>query len=110
MKVDYDQTGYVGMQPEIAASFPHHKPVLQAGDVLLFNQKAPHRASPNLADRVRYSYDLRYEAIDSDTAVGRKYGFIAQSDLDPGQVTPMAEWVRKRDLYLQWFEQTQGRK
>jgi phytanoyl-CoA hydroxylase len=109
-KVNYDETGYVGMRPEIAEQFPHHKISMEAGDILLFNQKAPHQASLNHADRVRFSYDLRYEAIESDTAVGRKYGFIARSLRDPSLETTMADWVRKRDLYLEWFGETKGRK
>jgi|GEM_PF-826106 len=107
-KVEFETTGYVGMRPEEAAKYKHHPMRMEQGDVLAFNQKTPHRASPNTADRIRYSYDLRYEATEGATPVGDKYGFIAQSLTDPGSVTPVEEWIKKRDAYLAWFDQTGG--
>ncbi len=106
----YHETTYVGMPPEEAEKHPHHIVSMAPGDILLFNQKAPHGVRPNNADWIRYSYDLRYEATEGASAVGTKYGFVAQSKIKPSSVTPVKEWIQKRDAYLEWFEQTGGQK
>jgi len=110
VKDDYDETSYVGMRPQDAENYPHRPMPMSPGDILLFTQKTPHAVMPNEADHVRYSYDLRYEATGDATAVGAKYGFVARSLADPSSVTPAAEWVKKRDAYLAWFEKTGGKK
>lgn len=106
----YAVTSYVGMPPEEAEKYPHHIVPMTPGDILLFNQKTPHGVRPNNADWIRYSYDLRYEATEGASAVGAKYGFVAQSKVNPGSVTSVEEWTKKRDAYLEWFKQTGGQK
>jgi phytanoyl-CoA hydroxylase len=93
---DYERTGWIGLSPDEVARYPHYAPVMQPGDLLFFDQRTPHGAAPMLADRTRWSFDLRYESADATTVVGRKFGFRAQSVREPASVTPLDTWVKKR--------------
>jgi phytanoyl-CoA hydroxylase len=93
---DYARTGWIGLSPEAIARYPHFAPSLSPGDLLVFDQRTPHGAAPMLADRTRWSFDLRYESTDASTVVGRKFGFRARSARDPQSVTPPEVWTQKR--------------
>ena len=99
---DYDNTGFLGMDQDLANSFPKEQFYMNAGDALALSQINLHKASNNLANQMRYSYDIRYEATATRTTVGKKYGFIAQSLEDPDSETPMNEWVKRRELFINW--------
>ena len=52
-------------------------------DVILFHKEIPHRSTPNLTDRVRWSIDLRYQK--TGTPTGRPFhpDFVARSRANP---------------------------
>jgi len=93
---DYEQTGFFGLAPEDVARYPHVCEAMVPGDALVFDQRTPHGAEPNRAERIRWSIDVRYEATATATVVGRKYGFVVQSRKDPASETPLADWLAKR--------------
>ncbi len=76
---DYENTGFFGLMPEDIARFPKVSEPMAPGDVLIFDQRTPHGAEPNEAERIRWSIDVRYEATATATVVGRKFGFVAQA-------------------------------
>ncbi len=67
---------------------------MERGDALCFTQLTPHRALPNRGDAVRWSMDLRYEATETATESGKKFGFVARS-AQPGAVMGETEWLAK---------------
>lgn len=100
--LDYDNTGFLGMDQELANTFKKEQFKMNPGDVLALSQINLHKASENNSNRMRYSYDIRYEHTHSRTTVGDKYGFIAQSIENPESETPMQEWVQRRELFINW--------
>ena len=56
---------------------------MQAGDVLFMNKLTIHSSLPNVSDRIRWSFDLRYNP--AGKATGRPWfpGFIARSRSNP---------------------------
>lgn len=56
---------------------------MKRGDVLFLHRRLCHGSLPNVSDRVRWSFDLRYNPIDQPT--GRKAfpGFVARSRANP---------------------------
>ncbi len=91
---DFSTTGYLGLSPADIARYPKICEPMQQGDVLLFNQRTPHGAAPNVADRIRWSVDIRYEATSTATVVGRRFGFVVQSG-DTSTVTPYEDWAER---------------
>lgn len=49
---------------------------LKRGDLLIMNAKLPHRALPNLTEKIRWSIDVRYEGLEKPEQEQRNYGFI----------------------------------
>lgn len=92
---DYKNTGYLGLSPEEIARYPHVCEPMTPGDALIFDQRTAHGTRPNLADHVRWSIDIRYEATASATGLGRVYGFVAQSRTDPESETSLEVWLEK---------------
>ena len=56
---------------------------MDKGDVLLMDKQTPHRSTPNNADMVRWSMDLRYQQ--TGTPTGRPFhpDFVARSRSNP---------------------------
>jgi phytanoyl-CoA hydroxylase len=96
---NYDdaETGFVGLSPEDRKNLVGRSVEMDAGDVLCFTQRMPHRALSNQSDTVRWSMDVRYEATTNATESGKKQGFIARSPSDPQQVLPFEAWMHKWD-------------
>ena len=88
---NYDDTGFFGLLPEDIARFPKLCEPMAEGDMLIFDQRTPHGAEPNLAERIRWSIDIRYEATATATIVGRRFGFVVQS-ADPARTTSFEAW------------------
>ena len=88
---DYKKTGFLGLTPESIARFPHYSEAMALGDLLIFNQRTPHAANPNRAERIRWSIDVRYEANKNATLIGRKYGFVVQNS-DKAKETSFESW------------------
>ena len=72
---------------------------MDKGDVLLMDKQTPHRSTPNNADTVRWSMDLRYQK--TGTPTGRPFypDFVARSRSNPAsELRDYDEWCR------QWIE------
>ncbi len=93
---DYERTGFLRIPPADVARHTALPMRMSPGDILLFNQRTPHGAAPNMIDRIRWSVDIRYEASAGATVVGQKYGFVAQSLADPASETSLAAWLQKQ--------------
>lgn len=91
---DYENTGFFGLTPEDVARFPKVSEPMAPGDALIFNQRTPHGAEPNQAERIRWSIDVRYEATTTATVVGRKFGFVVQSR-NPEAETSYEAWAKR---------------
>jgi phytanoyl-CoA hydroxylase len=95
---DFERTGFLRILPADMARFTPLPMRMAPGDILLFNQRTPHGAAPNLVERIRWSVDIRFEATATATVVGKKYGFVAQSLSDPASETSLADWLKKRQV------------
>jgi phytanoyl-CoA hydroxylase len=93
---DYKRTGFIGIAPEIIARHTIVPILMGPGDALIFTQLTPHGALRNIRDHVRWSLDVRYEATATATPSGGKFGFIAQSRTNPQSVTPVEDWIARR--------------
>jgi ectoine hydroxylase-related dioxygenase (phytanoyl-CoA dioxygenase family) len=74
---------------------------MRAGSVLLMHKHTPHSSSRNTTDGVRWSIDLRYQAV--GTATGRPFhpAFVARSRRDPQlELTDYHEWCRQWEAAL----------
>jgi ectoine hydroxylase-related dioxygenase (phytanoyl-CoA dioxygenase family) len=76
-----------------------HKPIvtlpMRKGSVLLMHKHTPHSSGRNTTDEVRWSIDLRYQAV--GTATGRPFhpAFVVRSQRNPESVlTDYVEWCR----------------
>jgi hypothetical protein len=67
-------------------------PMLKRGGLIGFTHLSVHRGTPNRANRIRWSVDVRYEANDGATPFGRRFGFVASS--------PSGRY--SEDTYEQW--------
>ncbi|MEZ4732488.1 MAG: phytanoyl-CoA dioxygenase family protein [Caldilineaceae bacterium] len=74
-----------------------HRPIvtlpMRKGSVLLMHKHTPHSSSRNTTDTVRWSMDLRYQAV--GTATGRPFypAFVVRSQANPAAVlTDYAAW------------------
>ena len=97
------------------------------GGVVFMTNRTPHCSTPNTSDHVRWSLDLRYQAIDAPNNIGlmptkiTKRGrpdaafskkvqiacyppdadFVVRSVTDPSSVTTYDEYVQRRQTYEQ---------
>jgi phytanoyl-CoA hydroxylase len=79
---------------------------MNKGDVLLMHKEIPHRSTPNVADTVRWSADLRYQKIGTPT--GRPFypDFVVRSRSNPAAVlTDHAIWDQR---WRQALENSKG--
>ncbi len=72
---------------------------MRAGSVLLMTRYTPHRALPNLSDRVRWSMDLRYQPTGQINGRADFPDFVARSASNPESA--LADHNAWRDL---WFD------
>lgn len=92
---DYDElnTGMVGISlAELQSLSPITVP-MHVGDALVFTQRTPHGANSILSEKLRWAIDIRFEATEGRTIIGRRFGFIARSIDAPGTETPLKEWL-----------------
>ena len=92
---DYDElnTGMVGLSPADLESLTPIAMPMSVGDALVFTQRTPHGANSTLSEKLRWAIDIRYEATEGSTIIGRRFGFIAKSIDAPGTETPLKEWL-----------------
>ncbi|HTX00247.1 MAG TPA: phytanoyl-CoA dioxygenase family protein, partial [Acidimicrobiales bacterium] len=95
----YTGTGYTEVDEE------HLGPVLRrrvralpvrAGTAILFNDRLIHSSTPNRADHVRWSVDLRYQPTDQDPMPEHGAGFLARSRIHPDRVATLEDWLAGR--------------
>jgi len=86
--------GEIFIPPELVGQ---HKPVnldVRAGGVVLLHKKTWHGAGPNLSERVRWSFDLRYQPPGFSTGRECFPEFLARSVAEPNRVLQHAsEWT-----------------
>lgn len=87
-----EESGFTGLSPEITRDLTGIPISMEVGDALCFTQLTPHGALPNNTDAVRWSMDVRYEALPG-TAVGNQMGFVARSANT--HETTFDEWLEK---------------
>ena len=69
---------------------------LEAGGMILFNDRCIHMSTPNRSDRVRWSVDLRYQPTDQDPMPQHGIGFLARSAEHPERVADLDDWLAYR--------------
>lgn len=89
------ETGFIGLEPEVAAQMEAVSVEMEPGDVLCFPQRMPHRALPNQSDAVRWSMDVRYEPTVQATPEGKQQGFVARSPAKPERVIDYETWLKQ---------------
>ena len=67
-----------------------------AGSAILFNDRCVHMSTPNQADTVRWSVDLRYQPTDQDPMPQHGAGFLARSHERPEAVADLQDWLAER--------------
>ena len=92
---DDPETGFLGLAPEVRQQLQGLSIGMARGDLLCFTQLTPHGALPNQSDRIRWSFDFRYEDTDHPTQSGRDLGFVARSRTRP--LTHRDEWLARWD-------------
>jgi len=59
---------------------------IKKGSVLLLTKKTVHSALPNISNRIRWSFDLRYNPTGQKTGRSVFPGFVARSELEPNSI------------------------
>lgn len=90
-----DVSGFIGLSKQDAAKLKPVSVEMEPGDLLCFTQLMPHRALPNQSDAVRWSMDVRYEALPTATESGSIQGFTARSEANPDAVDTYEQWLEK---------------
>jgi phytanoyl-CoA hydroxylase len=76
------------------------------GDVIFLSRFTPHRSTPNLSGRCRWSMDLRYQTTGHHTGRTGHPAFVVRSTAHPASVMDQYdEWCR---LWIDAFENPQG--
>jgi len=90
-----DETGFLGISPEDRKQLESTAIEMAAGDLLCFTSLTPHHAYPNTSNTVRFSMDVRYEAIADVDKDGEGLGFVVRSEAEPGSVESCEQWLAK---------------
>jgi ectoine hydroxylase-related dioxygenase (phytanoyl-CoA dioxygenase family) len=94
----YSGTGYTELDDEHVK--PHRAEVvpipLEAGGAILFNDRFIHSSTANNTNHVRWSVDLRYQAVDQDPMPQIGAGFLARSRQRPNCVATLEDWLANR--------------
>jgi len=93
-----EETGFTGMSPEDIKGLQPKPMEMDRSDVLMFTERTAHSSVKNTSEQIRWSIDLRYEATATATVIGSKYGFVAQSRLNPGSETSCEDWLKQRQI------------
>lgn len=76
---------------------------VRRGSVILLNRHTCHGSLPNLSDRIRWSFDLRYNPVGQPTGRGSLPGFVARSRSHPE--TELRDWRTWADLWYRTRDQ-----
>lgn len=85
-------TSIIALPPNATTDLHGAVPLVARGGCICFSQLNAHRGTPNRADRIRWTIDVRYEATDGATMAGRRFGFIAASPSGRHRETAFEEW------------------
>jgi len=86
--------GEIFIPPELVDAHPQVDLSVKAGGVVLLNKKTWHGAGPNNSDRIRWSFDLRYQPPGHTTGRECFPAFLARSVAQPNHVLQNAnEWA-----------------
>ncbi len=66
------------------------------GVQLILNDKFIHSSTANNANHVRWSVDLRYQAVDQNPMAQIGAGFLARSLQRPNCVATLEDWLANR--------------
>jgi ectoine hydroxylase-related dioxygenase (phytanoyl-CoA dioxygenase family) len=69
---------------------------MKAGSAVLFNDRLIHSSTPNRANHVRWSVDLRYQPTSQDPMPQHGIGFLARSRSHPERVANLDDWLANR--------------
>ncbi|MEM8782513.1 MAG: phytanoyl-CoA dioxygenase family protein [Planctomycetota bacterium] len=94
----YSGTGFTEIDGEHLTKAEREMVALpvEAGTAILFNDRCIHMSTPNNAETVRWSVDLRYQPTDQDPMVDHGIGFLARSHEKPGAVATLGDWLAER--------------
>lgn len=95
----YSGTGYTELDEKHLKLLQQGRAValpVRAGTAILFNDRLVHSSSPNNADHVRWSVDLRYQPTDQDPLADHGVGFLARSRRHPERVATLEDWLADR--------------
>ena len=59
---------------------------MKKGDALFLTKKTVHSSLPNISDKIRWSFDLRYQPIGQPTGREIFPGFVARSERNPENI------------------------
>lgn len=93
-------TGYTELDDEHVKDARAVPLPLDAGGAILFNDRCIHMSTPNNANTVRWSVDLRYQPTDQDPMPQDGVGFLARSRKHPERVATLEDWLAKRPEHL----------
>ena len=85
------RAGELDLEPSRVLALP-----VPAGTAILFNDRLVHSSTPNNADHVRWSVDLRYQPTDQDPMPQHGAGFLARSRQHPDRVATLDDWLAER--------------
>jgi phytanoyl-CoA hydroxylase len=92
----YSGTGYTELDEQYTKGREVVSTPIKAGGVILFNDRCIHMSTPNNADTVRWSVDLRYQPTDQDPMPQHGAGFLARSYQHPERVATLEDWLENR--------------
>lgn len=92
----YTGTGYTEIDTEHLVGARAVPLPLDAGGAVLFNDRCIHMSTPNHANTVRWSVDLRYQPTDQDPMPQHGIGFLARSRKHPERVATLEDWLAQR--------------
>ena len=90
-----DNTGFLGIRRSDSDQLESIPVPMEPGDLLVFHQLTPHRAMPNLRQRIRWSLDFRYLPADQASSRALQQGFIAASPSNPDRKDSLDDWFKK---------------
>jgi phytanoyl-CoA hydroxylase len=102
-KETYTGTGYTELDDKALEPFKKIKEVaipLDAGGAILFNDRCIHKSTPNNADTVRWSVDLRYQPTDQNWMAELGAGFLCRSKRHPERVATLEDWLAGNPEHL----------
>lgn len=89
-------TGYTEIDAEHMKKVQAVALPIEAGGAILFNDRCIHMSTPNNANTVRWSVDLRYQPTDQDPMPQHGAGFLARSREHPERVATLEDWLANR--------------